>query len=251
MDNKYRYGKYGLLWQDIYELFQKITDRCFDEGPDMINKLVEEFFEEHKQDPLFQEAFHRWCDTEEDYEEITESKCINCSQSGELYKNRLKDMVREGQLEGADAGEFMLDLIDSISDEKAKELCVDYGIPVSEDNVESSTRIAASADSWPDEDYWHELDDFDFEDAWSTYLCDLEDAVYDKYNIFAEPSVQGSIGSMYLFDDNGVNEDIEIRWKTWQNNEIRLASSSSSAEEFQQKFDKYIARLIRKNGWAI
>lgn len=139
MDNKYRYGKYGLLWQDIYELFQKITDRCFDEGPDMINKLVEEFFEEHKSDPLFQEAFHRWCDVEEDYEEIATSRCINCSQSGKLYKNRLKDMVREGQLEGADAGEFMLDLIDSISDQKAKELCIDYGVPISEEDVESVT----------------------------------------------------------------------------------------------------------------
>lgn len=140
MDNKYRYGKYGLLWQDIYELFQKIADRCFDEGPDMINKMAEEFFEEHKSDPLFQEAFHKWCDVEEDYEEIAESRCINCSQSGKLYKNRLKDVVREGQLEGADADEFMLDLIDSISDQKAKELCIDYGILMPEADVESSIR---------------------------------------------------------------------------------------------------------------
>lgn len=51
------------------------------------------------------------------------------------YKNRLKDMVREGQFEGADADEFMLDLIDSISDQKAKELCIDYGVPISEEDV--------------------------------------------------------------------------------------------------------------------
>lgn len=123
------------------------------------------------------------------------------------------------------------------------------------DSITSAT-ILADDEDWPDSDEWGSIDLYSYDGAeameslWSNYLSEPEDAVYDKYNIFAEPSVQGYSGGMFLFDNNDENEPIEVSWMSWLAKECDLAAASSNAQEYQQKFDRYISKLLKEYGWA-
>ena len=105
---------------------------------------------------------------------------------------------------------------------------------------------------WPDRDFWYDLyeSEDDIEDAWHEYLCDPESEVEAELEIFTEPSVQGSIGDMYIYDESGEDrfDEIQVDYTQWCNKELEMAANSSSAEEYKQKYRRYIKNLIRTRG---
>lgn len=67
-------------WTDVYEEFNKISDKYFDgsqESMERINDYVLDFYEEHKGDPSVEEAYRRWNEPGwEDEEEAEQDKEI-------------------------------------------------------------------------------------------------------------------------------------------------------------------------------
>ena len=111
--------------------------------------------------------------------------------------------------------------------------------------------IKTSEGSWPTADEWSSLDEYydeDFEEAlnemWQEYLSGPEDEVNQEFHIFAEPSGQGMIASMFLFDDDGVYDSVEVDFGEWCNAEIAMAASSKSAAEYKKKYRAWIQELI-------
>lgn len=108
--------------------------------------------------------------------------------------------------------------------------------------------IKCSEDDWPSADYWYEFDsDEEFEDAWDSYLAGPEGRVVDELKIFCEPSVQGGMGGMFIFDESGEDrfETVEVDFEDWCDNETEMAASSSNAAEYEAKFRKYVKDLCK------
>lgn len=109
------------------------------------------------------------------------------------------------------------------------------------------SRITASTDTsnWPDPEYFETVDE-DTEEVWDNYLSEPEWDVADELQVSFEPSVQGSVGSMFIYDDSGEDrfEEIEVDYGEWCNTELDLAYQSGSSEEYKQKFKEYIESLI-------
>lgn len=105
-----------------------------------------------------------------------------------------------------------------------------------------------SSASWPTEDELYDAaeDDYAFEDMWHDYLREPETKVDNEFQIFPEPSVQGNMGAMFIFDEAEPRRfnPIRIDWQEWQDAELDMAASSSSAKEFEKKYRKYIKSLI-------
>lgn len=98
--------------------------------------------------------------------------------------------------------------------------------------------------SWVDPSVF-DNDDFDMEQFWQDYLCDPEDSVNSDLQVFAEPSGQGLLGSMFLFDESGKDRfsPVEVDFDVWNNQEIDMAMNSSSAEDYADKYRAYIKQL--------
>ena len=96
----------------------------------------------------------------------------------------------------------------------------------------------------------HTLDGEATEELWQDYLCEPEEEVNEKYDLFLEPNVQGDFGVMVIYDESGEqDEEIEIDWQSWSEREIDLALSSNTAEEFQKKYEDWILSILKDNGW--
>lgn len=73
--------------------------------------------------------------------------------------------------------------------------------------------------------------------------------VYDKLQLFAEPSVQGNMGSLFIYDDSGEDrfESFDIDWEDWNNDMIEMIASSKSKNDFKAKLTKYFNNKIAQN----
>lgn len=107
--------------------------------------------------------------------------------------------------------------------------------------------VKASSDkAWNfDEDYFMEMDDYDFEDFWSAYLSLPEDEVNTELQIFPEPSVQGGMGSMYIFDESGEERfsDVSVDFGEWCDKQMVMAMNSKSAEDYKRQYREWVKDL--------
>lgn len=105
--------------------------------------------------------------------------------------------------------------------------------------------IRSNTNNWPTESYWEEVDLSEDEEVWDKYLCDPETEVDDNLQIFQEPSVQGGMGSMFIYDESDEDrfEPIEIDFSDWCNEEITMAIDSKNAQEYKAKYKAYIKKL--------
>lgn len=120
-------------------------------------------------------------------------------------------------------------------------------------DCESKSELLARLDTllstklkWPSKTKWNKIDsDEAFEDMWSTYLSKSEDEINKKLRIFTEPSVQGSMGAMVIFDESGgENEHISIDFQDWCDNELRMAAASKNADEYATKYEAYLKSIV-------
>lgn len=136
----------------------------------------------------------------------------------------------------------ILDLINDLEDKVrncAIEEAKNRGLKLPKSAVKKRT-------SWPSSDMWNEIEsDEQFEDMWSEYLAGPEDKVNKSLNIFAEPSIQGGWGSMFLFDTTNTYEAVTIDFSDWCDAEARMAAESSSASEYKSAYRKYVKNLIK------
>lgn len=105
------------------------------------------------------------------------------------------------------------------------------------------------SDSWPDADWWYNLSDESFEDAWQNYLSAPEDEVNSELQIFPEPSVQGSMGGLFVYDGSGQDRKEEDDWYIdrqdyldWQ---VQAAATSKNAAQYKQKYRKFMKEWIQ------
>lgn len=98
--------------------------------------------------------------------------------------------------------------------------------------------------NWPDPSYWDEVEDD--EEIYQSYLAGPEDKIETKLKVFTEPSTQGGVGSMFIYDQSGKNRfgPIEVDYQEWCDAEFEMASSSKSAAEYAKKYEKFIKSLI-------
>lgn len=118
-----------------------------------------------------------------------------------------------------------------------------------DENSESYVQSSESVDSdWPSPDYWYDIDDYDIEDAWDKYLSAPEEAVNEELQIFPEPSVQGSMGGLFIFDESGADRKDNggkwyIDWQDYLDWQRDAAASSKNAEEYRQKYREFMKML--------
>lgn len=105
------------------------------------------------------------------------------------------------------------------------------------------------SNNWPSADEWYNIEsDEQFEGMWSEYLADPEDKVNKQLQIFPEPSVQGGIGGMFIYDESKTgNESFSIDFQDWCDQELNMAAESKNAKEYQQKYKVFIEELIAEN----
>lgn len=109
--------------------------------------------------------------------------------------------------------------------------------------------VKCSTNNWPTREEWLSTDLYEDEAMWM-YLEEPEDRVNSEFQIFPEPSVQGSSGGMFIFDESGDdNENIYVDINDWWNAEINMAASSSCEEDYERKYRDYIEQLLQDNGW--
>lgn len=103
-------------------------------------------------------------------------------------------------------------------------------------------------DSWPDADWWYGLDDESFEDAWQEYLSGPEDEVNKELQIFTEPSVQGSMGGLFVYDESGEDRQGEdenwyVDWQEYLDWQLESAATSENASQYKKKYRKFMKDL--------
>ena len=118
-----------------------------------------------------------------------------------------------------------------------------------------ASTVVASLSNWPRDHYFWDFEipeDMEaFEEAQELYLNDIELSVADSLNLFLEPSVQGSRGGMFVYDESGADNDtIEVDYRNWCIDEISMAASSSSPEKFRAAFEAYLESLMEDAGWS-
>lgn len=99
---------------------------------------------------------------------------------------------------------------------------------------------------WPEAEYWKTVDMETLDDAWDMYLAEPENNVNKLFQIYPEPSVQCNCGGMFIYDESDERRfsSIHIDWVEWCNREIEMAMESSTADEYQEKYNAYISSLI-------
>jgi hypothetical protein len=85
------------------------------------------------------------------------------------------------------------------------------------------------------------------EDAWDMYLSAPESKINDELQIYPEPSTQGGLGSMYIFDESGEDRfgdnQPSYDYSDWCDAEIEMASASSSAKEYAEKYREFVSNI--------
>lgn len=102
--------------------------------------------------------------------------------------------------------------------------------------------------SWPSTKWWYGLDDESFEDAWQQYLSAPESEVNDELQIFPEPSVQGSMGGLFVYDESGEDRQGEdenwyIDWQEYLDWQIDAAATSKNASQYKKKYRSFMKNL--------
>lgn len=86
-------------WTDVYEKFNEIAE-TYNYDSDVVEKKIDEFYLEHKDNGYVQEAYRRWCETSEDDVESAcgvKSACVEsgCVESGCSSKKYTKSSCVE------------------------------------------------------------------------------------------------------------------------------------------------------------
>lgn len=120
-------------------------------------------------------------------------------------------------------------------------------------SVNSSKKVFASKDTeWVDWGFYEEdldvTDEVFEEEIWSRYLDDPENEVNQELEVFIEPSVQGSSGSVFIFDESGEdrwdNYDIEVDWYDWCDKECEMAMEAKNAEEYKKLYRQWMEEIL-------
>ena len=111
-----------------------------------------------------------------------------------------------------------------------------------------SNKLTKSND-WPSADEWYNIEsDEEFEDMWSRYLAGPEDEVNEQLQIYPEPSVQGGMGSMIIFDGSRNEDDaIFADFQDWCDSEVSMAAESKNANEYKKKYKVFVEEWISEN----
>lgn len=118
----------------------------------------------------------------------------------------------------------------------------------SEKSADSKEGKNVTSSSWPSSDWWYDLDDESFEDAWQEYLSGPEDEVNKELQIFPEPSVQGNRGSLVVYDESGQDRQGEdenwyIDWQDYLDWQVDAAAASKNAAQYKKKYRKFMKEL--------
>ena len=103
---------------------------------------------------------------------------------------------------------------------------------------------------WPSANEWYNIEsDEEFENMWDRYLAGPEDEVNKQLQIFTEPSIQGGMGGMFIFDESEEgNESFAIDFQDWCDKELNMAAESKNAKEYKQKYKAFVeAELVDEN----
>ena len=103
---------------------------------------------------------------------------------------------------------------------------------------------------WPSPQEWWNVDGTldEFEDLWFEYLANPEDRVNKELQIFVEPSVQGSMGGMFIFDESGEDrESFSIDFQDWCDRELDMAAESQNQSQYMDKYRAFVQNLIDEN----
>lgn len=111
--------------------------------------------------------------------------------------------------------------------------------------------IKAGESQWLDSEARERLSDLesdeDFEDFWSDYLGPIENEVNQKLEIFPEPSTQGGVGSVFIYDESGQDRwdsfECDVDFQEWCDQEIEMALSSKTAAEYKKKYEAYVRKI--------
>ena len=108
---------------------------------------------------------------------------------------------------------------------------------------------ASEERNWPAPEDWEYVEtDEDMEEMWDKYLCRPEEAVSKELQIFLEPSVQGGMGEMFIYDESGEDrfESFDVDFQDWNEREIQMAVDSKDEVEYKAKFKSYVENLIKE-----
>ena len=104
---------------------------------------------------------------------------------------------------------------------------------------------------WQPESFWVAIDpeSEEMDEAWEKYLKKPEAKVNKKLKVFPEPSVQGSLGYVFIHDTSGKrdwDDDTEpsVSYMDWVENELDMASKSESPAQYAKEYEKYLKSLI-------
>lgn len=123
-----------------------------------------------------------------------------------------------------------------------------------EKSVNSSKKIFASKDTeWIDWEPYEEegLDvtgeEFE-EEIWQSYLGSPENEVNEELGIFVEPSVQGSSGAVFIYDESGegrwASSDTKVDWYDWCEKEFEMAREANNAEEYKKLYRQWMKEIL-------
>lgn len=137
----------------------------------------------------------------------------------------------------------ILEQLTNDGDKDVKELAI------SNPNCLVRSKRSKKSNNWPSTDEWYAIDsDEEFENKWGYYLAGPEDKVNKQLQIFTEPSVQGGMGGMFIFDESKTgNESFSIDFQDWCDQELNMAAESKNAKEYQQKYKAFVEGLIAEN----
>lgn len=108
---------------------------------------------------------------------------------------------------------------------------------------------STNTSKWPSSQKWRNVDLYEDDTMWSSYLAGPEDKVNSELQIYPEPSVQGGIGDMFIFDESGQDHDpIEIDFGEWCMIEAEMAASSKSATQYEERYREFVINLM-SNHW--
>ena len=162
------------------------------------------------------------------------------------YSSLQMSEIREGLEQGIDVTKYANPKISHDDMRKIRENLAGSASYETEDDEEEE-----DIEGWPSFDFWESIeDDYDMEDAWDNYLSGPENIVNEELQIFTEPSVQGSMGSMFLYDESGGGRfgSISVDFQEWCDAELSMASSSKNADVYGKKYRAYIQSLIDRAG---
>lgn len=116
-------------------------------------------------------------------------------------------------------------------------------------NCPVKSKKSKKSKDWPSADEWYNIEsDEEFEDMWDRYLAGPEDEVNKQIQIFTEPSIQGGMGGMFIFDESeSGHESFSIDFQDWCDTELSIAAESKNATEYKQKYKAFVEDLIAEN----